>query len=420
MIKLLLTVFLAVSFKEIQLENGMKVIMKRDTTHSLASATIIIKSGSIYECDSTRGMTHFLEHLLFNGTFGLKREEIRDNFDLWGTYFNAFTREDFTAYIITSPKEFFELALKNQAQMLMNSIIPYHEFVKEKDVVIQEMIKDMATPQSVALDEFKKFALKDTPYQEPVIGYKETIRNVKWETVYNYYKTFYQPHNMIALILGNFDEERVLRSLKEFYYAPEFFRIPIPRIHLSPLMLTDRELMEKEWPYPSSYLILAFKAPPPSHPLGPACEVLAEFLSNPYESPVLNRVSKSVNFQASYEKYHGLSYFQVFIKTPSREESLETLKILEEIIEKGITIEENSLKRLVNKILSREALNRENITYEGMSLSYWVALGEGMELYEKFYEGMKKLKKEEVLKAFEFVFKPIRYRGVLLYSGDRK
>jgi len=415
-IGLLLGVILAV--QETTLANGMKVILKEDHSVPLVNVTVVVKSGSVYESDSTLGMTHFLEHLLFDGTETQTRQQIRDRFDEHGTYFNAFTREDFTAYLITAPSEFLEDAIANQADMLMHSILPEKEFEKEKKVVIQEMHKDRANPSSVADEIFKKVAFQGTPYAEPVLGYEETIQQVQRGTVWNYYKRFYRPDNMIAIVIGDFQPKKVLEVL-ENVYGPRPSQ-PLPKARpIPPFRPQDQEIVQKEWSFPSTYLLVAFPALPADHPLAPALEVLVDILNSSSDSPYLQRVLYSDSPLAteaswSYVRHLGFEYLQLTLKTETPEKARKALALLPKSLEELSTLTEDVIQRIRTSILASHAFESENLTYEGMGLAYWVALGSGYDLYDSYYKRIGEVSLDQVLKAKNTVFTPLRYRGVLL------
>ena len=87
----------------LRLENGLKVTMIENHATPLISVFIGIKAGSATEDYKHNGITHFLEHMLFNGTTKRTQQEIYDEMDLIGGYNNAYTRKDYTAFMITIP-----------------------------------------------------------------------------------------------------------------------------------------------------------------------------------------------------------------------------------------------------------------------------------------------------------------------------
>ncbi len=414
----ILLFLLLTGVQETTLKNGMKVIIKEDHSVPLVNVTVVVKSGSVYESDSTLGMTHFLEHLCFDGTRNRTRQQIRDRFDELGTYFNAFTREDFTAYIITAPTEYVDEAIEIQADMILNSNLPPKEFEKEKNVVIQEMHKDRANPQSVADEIFKKVVFEGTPYSEPVLGYEETIKNVKRETVLRYYHTYYRPDNMIAVVIGDVNPKEIIKTLESAYGSGVKSKLPPPP-EIEPFNPKGAELTTREWGFPVCYAMIAFPAFPSTHELAPALEVAVDILNSSSDSPFLKRVLYNdsplvTDAYFSYERHLGFDYITLVMKTDSVSKAQRAISMLPEAIDDLKKVDNHVVERAKTAILSNHAFESENITYEGMGLTYWVALGSGYSVYENYYKRLAGVSKKDVIKAISRVFEPLRYRGLIL------
>ena len=106
------------------LTNGMEVILVENHASPMVSSVVSVKAGSIYEDGTNNGVSHLLEHLLFDGTGERTRIEIMEGIEDHGGYLNATTRDDHTAYILLIPSEHMEFGLAVQTDMLFNSIFP--------------------------------------------------------------------------------------------------------------------------------------------------------------------------------------------------------------------------------------------------------------------------------------------------------
>ncbi len=415
---------LSVTVQERVLSNGMRVILKEDPSAPLVDVTVVVKSGAVYEADSTLGMTHFLEHLLFDGTESQTREQIRDRFDERGIYFNAFTRHDFTAYLINGPSEFIDDGIRNQADMLMHSILPEHELEKERQVVIEEMHKDRARPSEVADELFRSIAFAGTPYAKPVLGYEEQILRVKRGTVYRYYKAFYRPDNMIALVIGDFDPDHIVQVLEDAYGPSPDAPLP-PSPEIPPFDPQGRRVVEKTWQFPSTYLMVALPALPPDDPRAPALEVLVGLLNSEGDSPFLQQVLASdpplaVEASLSYDKHLGLNVVQLTARPNSPADARRVLQALEQTLSDLSWITDDMVYRTRTALRAEHAFATESFTYEGMYLAYWVALGGSYDLYHRFYEGIRRVTPEEVRQVGQALFHPLRYVAVLVGPGGKQ
>ncbi len=415
---------LTATVQERVLPNGMRVILKEDHSAPLVDVTVVVKSGAVYEADSTLGMTHFLEHLLFDGTETQTREQIRDRFDERGIYFNAFTRHDFTAYLINGPSEFIDDGIRNQADMLMHSILPEHELEKERQVVIEEMHKDRARPSEVADELFRSIAYAGTPYAKPVLGYEEQILRVKRGTVYRYYKAFYRPDNMIAIVIGDFDPDHIVKVLEDAYGPSPDTPLP-PAPEIPPFQPEGTRVVQKTWQFPSTYLMVALPALPPDDPRAPALEVLVELLNSEGDSPFLQQVVAgdhplAVEAYFSYEKHLGLNTLQLTAKPNSPADARRILQILQNTLSDLSWITDDMVRRTRTALVADHYFTTESFTYEGMYLAYWVALGGSYDLYQRFYDGIRQVSRDQVLAAGQAVFQPLRYVAVIVGPGGAR
>ena len=122
-----------------ELNNGMKVLLIENPALPMVGANVVVKIGSAFETFSTSGMSHMLEHLLFNGTTLRAQKQLYDDVDRIGGYNNASTAEFYTNFMMVTPAENIKRGMEIQADMLFNSILPAEKFEKEKGIVLEEI-----------------------------------------------------------------------------------------------------------------------------------------------------------------------------------------------------------------------------------------------------------------------------------------
>ncbi len=200
-----------------KLDNGMQTILIENHSSPMIACVIFVRSGSKYESEYENGITHFLEHLLFDGTTHLTREELSNSIRDLGGYINAFTREDLTAYMVLLPKQYIEYGMTTEVDMLFNSVFPENELTKERQVVIEEIRRDTDDPGAPANAFFMKQAYGDTDYGRPVLGYEPFIANIPRGAIIQYWKTHYTPDKMTALVIGDFDTKAMKATLERIF-----------------------------------------------------------------------------------------------------------------------------------------------------------------------------------------------------------
>ncbi len=200
-----------------QLDNGIKVLLIENPALPMIGVNTVVKVGSAYETFTSSGMSHMLEHLLFNGTSELDQRALYDLTDRIGGYNNANTSEYYTNYMMVTPSENIKEGMKIQAGMLFDSILPETNFEKEKGIVLEEIAKSLAKPQEQADRNVRDILFTGHALSLPTLGTYETIKNMKRDDVYKFYKNNYVPNNMLMSVIGSFKTSEMLKLLDDIY-----------------------------------------------------------------------------------------------------------------------------------------------------------------------------------------------------------
>ncbi|NJD21103.1 MAG: insulinase family protein [Melioribacter sp.] len=200
-----------------QLDNGMKVLMIENPALPMVGVNVIIKIGSAYETFSTSGMSHMLEHLLFNGTTTREQKKLYDDVDRIGGYNNAHTDNFYTDFMMVTPTENIRKGMEIQADMLFNSTLPDGKFQKEKGIVLEEISKSIADPQEQLERNTLSILYGGHALSLPTLGTYSTIQSMSRDEVNSFYKNNYVPNNMILSVIGNFQSKEMLSLIKEIY-----------------------------------------------------------------------------------------------------------------------------------------------------------------------------------------------------------
>jgi predicted Zn-dependent peptidase len=182
----------------------------------------LVKVGSAYENFSTSGMSHMLEHLLFNGTNTMTQKELYDSTDIIGGYNNAHTGRYFTNFMMVTPFENIVEGMKLQSAMLFDSVIPEEKFEKEKGIVLEEIAKSLSNSSEEIERNINSIIYSGHALSLPTLGTYSTIQNMKRDDVYEFYKNYYVPNNMVITVIGNFRTDEMLKNINSIYgiYPP--------------------------------------------------------------------------------------------------------------------------------------------------------------------------------------------------------
>ncbi|MDP6668968.1 MAG: pitrilysin family protein [Candidatus Krumholzibacteria bacterium] len=271
--------------KRHEMNNGLEVLMKEAHGGPMVASIVTVGAGSRWEDADSYGASHFLEHMVFNGTALRTREDINEGIKKYGGYINAFTRREYTCYILLIPKEYLREGLEIQADMLYGSLLPPEEFEKERLVVIEEIRKDMDSGSYRSAAMRDGILLEGSPYAHPVLGTPESIESLERDKVIDYYQKQYVPSNSRLFLVGDFETRKAKRLLKEVFgnaggekpQAPAEVKLAWPAV-------SDFHSLQVEGQRPS--LSLIWQVPPITAGEYPAQLLLAALLSDEHRSPL--------------------------------------------------------------------------------------------------------------------------------------
>ena len=192
-----------------KLANGLRVVLVPCEAESVAVG-LFIASGSRHETAKTAGISHFIEHMLFKGTPTRKPIDITRAIEGRGGNFNACTGEESTCYYAHLPCEYLADAVDILSDMYLRATIPADEFVREKQVIIEEIRMYADEPDSVAMENLQRALFPKSQLGAPVAGTPESLKPMRPADLKRYIRSHYLPSNTVVVIVGNFDEAKAL------------------------------------------------------------------------------------------------------------------------------------------------------------------------------------------------------------------
>lgn len=199
------------------LDNGLEVVLKNDSSTHIASIQVWVKTGSLHETESERGLAHVLEHMVFKGTESLGPGEMALKIEAFGGDVNAYTTFDRTVYYANLPSG----SLASGAEVLLDSLInptfDEQEFSKEKEVILEEIKRGLDNPSSKIGYKLFESAYLGSEAARPVIGDAETVSSFTRDDLLSFHSRWYVPNNMTVVVAGNFDVSEVFDLIKKFF-----------------------------------------------------------------------------------------------------------------------------------------------------------------------------------------------------------
>ncbi len=199
------------------LDNGIRVVIEEMEGVRSVSIGIWIKRGSAHEPPERRGISHFLEHLLFKGTRRRTALDIARDIESVGGVLNAFTSREYTCFYAKVLAKDAGLAVDILSDILINSTFRAKEIEKERFVVLQEISMVEDTPDDLIHDLLMERLWKGHPAGRAVLGTKQSVAAIRRKDVLAYFKNHYTPENMIITVAGDIEHKNMIKLFEESF-----------------------------------------------------------------------------------------------------------------------------------------------------------------------------------------------------------
>jgi zinc protease len=259
------------------LPNGLRVLIRRDSSAPVVAIVTHVCAGYFDETDDIVGIAHVLEHMYFKGTPTRGVGEIARETKAVGGYLNAATIYDYTSYYAVLPASGFVTGLEVQADAYANSLIDADELARELEVIIEEAKRKADNPHAVTIETLYAVLHDRHRIRRWRIGREQGLRALTRAQLLAFYRNFYRPGNTILVIVGDVDPERALREVDRRYGGlpnGKPVRTPGPRED------GTRGFRYREWAgdIGQTQLALGWRTPGTDHPDTPYLDLLATAL----------------------------------------------------------------------------------------------------------------------------------------------
>lgn len=402
-------------YEKFVLDNGLQVVLHEDKSDPIVSVAIQYHVGSAREKPGKTGFAHLFEHMLFQRSEHLGRNEFFKKIGELGGSFNGATGPDGTVYYETVPRDALEKVLWMESDRMgfFINTVTRKGLEREIDVVSNEKRQNENRPfgQSNGMM-LKQFYPEGHPYRWPVIGSIADLHGVTVDDIKQFYRKYYAPNNATLVVAGDFDRREVEAMIRK-YFGEIPAREEVEPVRPIPVQLekTSKYVLEDRFANVPG-LEMNFSGAEQFHPDAYPLRILALLLSYGKNAPFYkvlvedNKLASYVNVASSslelsgqvsvsvkaYKEtdlntvYRGIQEaFERFEQEGIRDNDLERMKIMQE------TMLYNVMMSLESKT---QALARNNV-FAGrpdqmvIDLAHYQAVTkeEVMRVYRKYVRG---------------------------------
>lgn len=265
---------------------GLTVLLQEVRQYPVVLFDIWVRAGSRDEKKNEWGLSHFLEHMVFNGNEDFSKEQYGKILFGLGGDDNACTWNDATDYYILLPSEHFGRGLDLIRSLVLSPILSDEEFRREREVILEEIRIYEDDPADTLNEKIENTLFSHLGYNHPILGTSEILNGMDAGLLRDYYRRHYVPGRMLLVIVGDFEIGKILPDIRDVFCIPDKPSAAKPLTYKDKAEVGPR-IIRMSGDIESSYLSIAFSGPPLKSMETFALDVLMEALGG-YRSARLN------------------------------------------------------------------------------------------------------------------------------------
>lgn len=344
------------------LSNKMPVVLEQTPSDNIISIGIFVKAGSNYETLSTRGMSHFVEHMLFKGTTSKSAKDIAIISDRIGGMLNAYTGKDMTCFYIKTTSDNLSIALELMADMVLNSEMDPFQIENEKKVIIEEIAMYEDSHEDYVHEKLEEKVWEGNSLAFPILGLYETVSSFNEASLKDFINEFYLSQNTVISVSGSFETHSILYLLEHFfanYKTGSSIKTQNQEMAtFKPISSIKRKKAEQ------AYLSMAFEGAlydsEDRYPYALLSGALGQSMSSRLFQVIREEKALVYNIGSTNEFYQTGGIFNIYAgSSPEKyEEMIDSIgEIIMDVYTKGLSIEE--IQRSKDQILCSMLLGME-------------------------------------------------------------
>ncbi len=372
-------------FKKKVLSNGLTILFeKRDVP--IVSLAIASRVGGINESEKEKGISHFIEHMLYKGTDKRDAKKIASEIEKNGGELNGFTSEEITAFWCRLPSNKTEKGLDILSDIIKNAKFDSKEVEKERKVIFEELRMRKDTPRVYVFDKALENLYKK-PFGIDLIGTYESMNSLSRKDLVQRWKEAYATDNLILCCVGDYDFDKLVEFGEKNFPKT---KSKIEEFEAVPLV---NEKIEERSGVDQANLVFAVHGPRNNEPLNPAFHVLFSLMGGGMSSILFSEIREKRNlaYSVKADVDSSVRYCYGLFYVGTNKENVPKVKeiILEEFEKVSKNLTEEELEEVKTQMIGNHLLSMEESQEQMVSLLHHEISNSGA---ENLYESDKKIK----------------------------
>lgn len=411
------------------LDNGLKLLVKEDHRAPIVFSSIWYKVGGSYEHNGITGISHVLEHMMFQGTQKYGPMVLEKMVANVGGMQNAGTAEDFTFYYQTLPAKKLALSFDLESDRMRHLSLTDKAFKKEIQVVMEERrMRYDDNPQRLLDERLQAAAFVNNPYHHSAIGWMNDLENMTVNDVRCWYNDWYHPNNAILVVVGDVSPDAVYALAKKYFAAIPARTLPVtkPRIEVKPLGKIRLDInLPAKLPYLRMGYFTTSLTDKENAKDAFALDVIASVLggsdSSRLQSQLVRKQQLATSISSGYDPFSLHSGLFSIAATPAPWVSVADLeKAIEGQIARlqSVPVSKKELSRVKAQLIADKVYSSDSIQTQAMFLGIPEAVGLSWQQGEHYIDSIAAITPEDVKAAAIKYFQQNRLTLAILHPQE--
>ena len=358
----------------------------------VVSVTFAVRCGGINEASHEKGISHFIEHMLYKGTPKRNARQIAEEIEGKGGILNGFTDETVTAYWCKLPSKHLGAALNVLSDMIKNPLFAEEEIEKEKSVIFEEIKMGRDNPIHHAFREIQRLLYKE-PFGTPLIGTEKTLNSLTREKILKRFKEAYSPNNLILCVVGDAEFSKIV-DFAEKNFDQKKSKIPKYKVVKRNLSKT-----EKRRGVDQANMVLGYHFPTSDKKESHAANILNVLMAGGMSSRLFHEIREKRNLayavKADSAILKDFSYGLIYVGAKKENILLIKKVIIEEFRKVSKELSEKELGQFKEQLIGNYQISMEDSQNQMINLLMHEIDGNAKKAYE-FEKNIRNVKLKDV------------------------
>ncbi len=354
-----------------KLKNRMKVVFsKRKNDSVVVQATV--KVGSNNETERISGISHFIEHMLFEGTRRrMDARMITGEIENVGGEINAYTSNEKTCFYVRVPKKYFSKALDTLSDILLHPLFDKKKISKERKVILKEINLHKDEPRLYQWVLFQKTLFQKTGVKNPTYGTVRAVRTISKEDLISFYDEHYSASNIVISVVG--DVDNVGAKMEKYFGNFKSKEKKEPAKQQEPTMkkVAVKKVRRRIL---SAYMVMGFKSVPRIHKDSYVLDVIKAILGRGQSGRINDEIrnKRGLAYEVGILHDCGINYgFFAFYLNTNKKNIARIKRIILKEIDKLDKIKEGEIADAKGYLSGNFIIENEDNRERADQLGFW-------------------------------------------------